>query len=179
MSGLDREQQGLISFLKLLPGPGENSQHQQKQTSDSVEEHCCDVKPGFTGSHCQPVATNFTAWAACFTAQNAQQTHLPATQQLKLKKPGILSCHWPLLIGHRPLLSGHQPLTSTYQSTAPVAIKQPLLPSCSPCCHHTAPAAIMQPLLQSCTPQSHHVYFAAPSSATTSSSVSSPLLEDW
>ncbi len=66
VSDLDQEQHSLISFPRPLLGPGENTQHQQKQTSDSVVEHRCDVKPGVTGSHYWPVATNFTAWAACF-----------------------------------------------------------------------------------------------------------------
>jgi hypothetical protein len=63
------------------------------QTADSVAELLLvNVKLGHTGSHCWPVATNFTTWVALFTCSPHSRLtclHL-ISYQLQFTKPGSL-----------------------------------------------------------------------------------------
>jgi hypothetical protein len=149
--------------MKSSPGPGENIQHQQEQTSDSVVEHSCDVKPSLQ-------AAIAGLWPCLPPSCTLCRHHAATAAVMRLL----------LLYAALPPSCG-----PCHRHAVPVTVMRSLPPSCGPCSHHAAPATVMRPcrrhaaLPLSCGACRHHVDSAAPSSATSSSSVSSPLLADW
>jgi hypothetical protein len=94
-----------------------------------------DVKPGHTGSHCWPKATNFTARVTLSAV--VLMADLLASDLLQ--QPAEAHEAW-------------QPAGFVTHPAAPAAIMGPLLPSCGPCCRHAAPAAVIHPQPLSCGP---------------------------